>query len=43
MLCFLPRVQWWALLEKLMKDKCKSVERSQRKGMGRGLERWWLK
>jgi len=26
-----------------MKDKCEGLERSQRKGMGRGLERWWLK
>jgi len=25
-----------------MKDEYGGLERSQRKGMGRGLERWWL-
>jgi len=25
-----------------MKDECRGLERSQRKGRGRGLERWWL-
>jgi len=26
-----------------MKDEFRSLERSQRKGMGRGLKEWWLK
>jgi len=26
-----------------MKDGCEGLERSERKGMGIGLERWWLK
>jgi len=26
-----------------MKDGCGGLERSERKGTSRGLERWWLK
>jgi len=33
LLCSLPRVQQrWPLLKKLMEDRCKILERSQRKG-----------
>jgi len=40
LLCYPPRVQWWAPLEKLAEDRREVLERSQRRGRSEVLERW---